>query len=345
MILDIQGVEAKLPGMKPRYVAIIICLLFLLLPTANSSVDAVGYAGDIKWESNLFSPHHLLYNAFGWLLYNLFGGDVLSLMKALNAILAGASVLVLGEILKKRNLPTSQVINFMLLAGGSFGLMRFATDNETYLMPILFSLLASWSFLRYREQTLWLLLSGILAALAVLFHQLHVWWWLGLLVGIIRLKSWKAIFSYALPALMIPLAYLWVLWGKMGEMPGVGEVFAFALHDFAREEVSVGLGSEKPVTHACEYVQNILSASWLGVFVFKKHALAMVFCCGFCFCFWKKLAPKMAHSFLQKNSRRFCTNPPANPHSAPSVCHDFAWKCRVYGHDPLFTAAGFRGVF
>ncbi|MEZ4685653.1 MAG: hypothetical protein R3B47_06185 [Bacteroidia bacterium] len=256
--------------MKPPYVAIIISLIFLLLPTANSTVDALGYAGDIKWGTNLFSPHHLLYNAFGWLLHMLLPVDVLSMMKALNAVLAGLSVWVLGRILKERKLPQSQIIGWMLLAGGSFGVMRFASDNETYLIPLLLSLMASWAFLKNSNQQRWLLLTGTFAALAVLFHQLHVWWWLGLLVGVMRMKSLKVRLYYCLPALMIPLVYLWVLWGKIGEIPGVGEMLAFALHDFAREEVSVGLGLKSLVLTPVNLFRTFFQVHG-SIFLFLKN--------------------------------------------------------------------------
>ncbi len=81
---------------------------------------------------------------------------------------------------------------WLLLAGSCFGVLRFATENETYIQPLLLALLASvaWAQSLQTEKNArrWLLLAGLLAALACLVHQLMVWWWLGLLLG---LRPWR----------------------------------------------------------------------------------------------------------------------------------------------------------
>jgi hypothetical protein len=230
--------------MKPFHLAIIIAIVFLLLPTANSTVDAIGYAGDMKWGVNLFAPHHLLYNAFGWLLYKLLGLDVLPLMKGVNALTAGISVFVLGKILERRDFEKGTILGWMLFVGGSFGVMRFATDNEAYLIPVLLSLLASLVFLYQEKNQRWLLIAGFLAALACLFHQLHVWWWLGLLIAVIRQNNRRGVFFYLLPTLIVPLAYVAVLWAKQGDMPKPEGILSFVFNDFARDEVGLGFSAK-----------------------------------------------------------------------------------------------------
>ncbi|MEJ7658680.1 MAG: hypothetical protein WKG07_03170 [Hymenobacter sp.] len=103
---------------------------------------------------------------------------------------------------------------WLLLLGGCFGMLRFATENETYMQPLLLALLASLAWARAlrteKNSGRWLLLAGLLAAGACLVHQLMVWWWLGLLLGLRPWRGWpaaaQALWCVA-PAVLVPLAY------------------------------------------------------------------------------------------------------------------------------------------
>jgi hypothetical protein len=66
------------------------------------------------------------------------------------------------------------------MAGSAFATMRFATENETYLLPLLLSMWGTLSLLKYQKaDNRANLYTGFgLLALAVLFHQIHCWWWL-----------------------------------------------------------------------------------------------------------------------------------------------------------------------
>ena len=229
----------------------LLTALCLVLSTANATGDAWYYAACARWGQELWQPHHLLYNGIGWAWLRLVGASgasgplALTWLQGLNALAAGASLLALGRLLGRAGAPQATIPAWVLLVGSCFGMLRFATDNEAYIQPMLLSLLASlaWAQALYAEQGAsrrWLLLAGLLAALACLVHQLMVWWWLGLLLG---LRPWRnraalcAGLSYAAPALLVPLAYALVAPGG-----GVAGVVRFALHDYlaggARVEVS-----------------------------------------------------------------------------------------------------------
>lgn len=111
--------------------------------------------------------------------------DVLAALKILNAIAFGGCLLVLRNLLRQVGGITAPVAGWLLVVGSSFGMLRFATENETYILPLLFSLLASRSWWRavlenkYRQ---WVA-AGAWAAVAALFHQIHAFWWLALLLG------------------------------------------------------------------------------------------------------------------------------------------------------------------
>ncbi|MDO7887647.1 hypothetical protein [Hymenobacter cheonanensis] len=232
-------------------VAGLLTAVCLALPTHNATGDAWYYAACARWGQELGQPHHLLYNGIGWLWLRLVGASgpapagllALTWLQMLNALAAGASLLVLGRLLWRAGAPTAAIPAWLLLVGSCFGMLRFATENETYIQPLLLALLASlaWAHAAYAEAKprRWLLLAGLLAALACLVHQLMVWWWLGLLLG---LRPWRraargAALSYALPALLVLVAYALAAPGS-----GSKSVWQFALHDYLTGAARVELG-------------------------------------------------------------------------------------------------------
>lgn len=204
----------------------------LLLPTRNSTTDAWYYAACVRHGFELFQPHHLLYNAVGWMWLRLLPGtpDALAALKVLNALAFGGCLLVLRDLLRRVAGTAVPVAGWLLVAGSSFAMLRFATENETYILPLLCSLLASRSWWRAcaepQRPSSWLM-AGAWAAVAALLHQIHAGWWIGLMVGALLsgLKGMQgrmqAIVLFMLPALAIPLAYAAVLpaWGLPLTLP------------------------------------------------------------------------------------------------------------------------------
>lgn len=244
----------------------LLAAICLALPTANATGDAWYYAACARWGQELWQPHHLLYNGIGYLWLHLVGATgpapagapALLWLQMLNALAAGASLLVLARLLWRAGTPSAAVPAWLLLVGSSFGMLRFATENETYILPLLLALLASvaWARVLYAEaaRSRWLLLAGLLAAGACLVHQLMVWWWLGLLLG---LRPWRgraarrAALSYALPALLVPLAYALVAPG------GAAGSVRFALHDYLTGGARVELGAKSLVLTAISLVRTV----------------------------------------------------------------------------------------
>ncbi|HEX8426729.1 hypothetical protein [Hymenobacter sp.] len=189
--------------------------LCLLLPTRNSTVDAWYYAACVRHGHELFQPHHLLYNAAGWLWVRILPAtvDALAALKVLNAVAFGGCLLVLRDLLRRVGGAAAPVAGWLLVVGSSFGMLRFATENETYILPLLLSLLASrswWQAVRKGGNQHWVA-AGAWAALAALFHQIHAGWWLALLVGTMAASPvgrWRKMSLYVLPALVVPLAYV-----------------------------------------------------------------------------------------------------------------------------------------
>lgn len=141
-------------------------------------------------------------------------------------------------------------------------MLRFATENETYIQPLLLALLASQAWGRAiglpARRMGGLLLAGTLAALACLLHQLMVWWWLGLLLGLRPWQSPRALrgtLAYLLPAGLVPLAYAWVLLGQ-GQPLGLGSLLRFALHDYVAGGAQVSIGFKSLLLTAINLVRT-----------------------------------------------------------------------------------------
>ena len=132
-------------------------LLYWNTRTSANTFDAVSYAnqiahlyprtGDPHW---LFHPHHLLFNALGYVLWKsarLFGyrGGSLVVLQSLNAVL-GASGIAIFYFTLRRLLQRSHGLPLLIALGLalSFGYWICGTDGRVN-MPSVFLMLAAFS--------------------------------------------------------------------------------------------------------------------------------------------------------------------------------------------------------
>ena len=163
-------------------------VIYLLLPNINHLGDSYGYGASVKYGVDLFQPHHLLYTWINYLSYNCIcrfvSIDALRFMQALNAVGAICCLFVLRKIVLIQTGDLNKANWLSIFVGCSFGVMRFAVEAEVYIFPIFFSLLSSILFVKYvvEKQSSYLpFLSGIMATLSCLFHQIHLFWGIGVL--------------------------------------------------------------------------------------------------------------------------------------------------------------------
>lgn len=226
-----------------------IFLVYVLFPSNNSSNDAYYSAAELKYQWNIFEPHHLLHNALLYVLsypvhWFFPKVDHLALAKIWSAFFSCLSLGVLYSILKQLHPQKKNIFLYISLVAFSFGVWRFSTESEYYIVPILFSLLGSLYFLKFLQQAklLFLFLSGFFAAFACVLHQVHVFWWLGLLIGVlIYCRSLKAFLYYALPALLVPLSYTLVVLHLEGFIT-VSNVIHFMFYAYATDVAPVEFG-------------------------------------------------------------------------------------------------------
>lgn len=241
------GME-KILRIKDSTTWAVILLFFtlnLLFPNTNLSVDDYAYAIDIRRGNPLFLPHHLLYNFSGyyWSLFirGLFPEiSILAAMQGLNTTAAVLILIISRTIFLRLGLSAIATAAALLFVGSSYGFWRFALGNETYILPILCSITASYYFLLYvrSSSTTKIILAGFFSALACLFHQIHVAWWLGLLFGVYANgKSPKPVILFMIPAIIIPIAYIGAFSLESGSTLTLFSLTKFILLDFYQGNV------------------------------------------------------------------------------------------------------------
>ena len=288
---------AKRSGGQVVAVVAALTALCLLLPSANPSADAWYYAACARWGQELWQPHHLLYNGIGWAWLHLVGGTgpaAMRWLQALNALAYGGCLLLLARLLARAGAAPAAVPAWVLLVGSCFGMLRFATDNEAYIQPLLLALGASVAWARgvagsadlvageTQQEILSqksatgafsaFLLAGLLAALACLVHQLLVWWWLALLLALRpwRRSTWRPALAYAAPALLVPLAYWLAAPGG-----GVGGTVRFALHDYLTGGARVEVGWKSLLLTPISLVRTVVQVHGSLLPLLRRYPLAL----------------------------------------------------------------------
>ena len=173
-----------------------IGLLYLSFPTKNYYWDGISFASAIesstRFNSSLIHPHHLLYNAFGFLVYRFtellgFHFRAVEVLQFTNCILSVCCALLLARLLQRT--LRSYLITAVLVAAFAFSSTwwKYSTDADSYVLSVMFLLVALNLLLasgRVRSVPLALAHVG-----SMCFHQLAVFLFPAVLVGIFLQKT------------------------------------------------------------------------------------------------------------------------------------------------------------
>lgn len=187
-------------------ILLFITVNFLFLNHNNSS-DAYGYAYSMQTGTDLWNPHHLLYNPLGWVVIKVFaftGLSPLVLLQGVNILFAAATLWVLYRLLDL--LSVKNPVPFVLMSSAAFVFLRFCNENETYILPVFFSLLATYFVFSQSPNRMF---AGLLiSSVAVLFHQIHIFWHLGLCIYVLQnQRAGKALVALLSSSVLIGLTY------------------------------------------------------------------------------------------------------------------------------------------
>lgn len=245
-------------------VLLFFAIIYSLFPTINHSTDAWGFAAYIKQGENLFLSHHLLYNSIGYIWVKgvglFFDIDPLRLLVVMNTLFTVATLILLGKTLRLIGIEEKRIAVWIAFAGSSWAVSRYATENETYIIPMFFSLTGSFFFLKniQNNKNINLLLSGLFGSVSCLFHQVMFFWWFSLLIGVIIRRDIKKILQFASPALLVPLVYTAIITLFQNEPFSLFTLLRFIFRDYYSGAAGISIGSGSTLLTVISFIRSFI---------------------------------------------------------------------------------------
>lgn len=236
---------------RPTYWILVILIFttlrFFFLPMEFTG-DSYGYSCEIL-RGELFSAHHLLHKPVFWGLFqfvSIFNNkiDPILVFTSINLTFAILSLFVLKRILINRNWNYPAINTSTLFLLGSFVFIKYSFQVEAYTIPIFLSLLGSLYFEKQKYYT-----SAIWLGMACLFHQIHIFWLLGLWV--VQLTKKQNIFPFIL-GLGIPV-FGYIATSMWTEIP----LFEIVFHDVNSGLVTTSFSTQNMFFSAVNLVRII----------------------------------------------------------------------------------------
>jgi len=261
---------------------VVMGLLYFLFPTTNNFIDSYAYAISAASGEDLFFPHHLLFNLLPYSIATLFNiSNTLLLLSYINALFSIGCLLLINSMLFPRVNTTTRAWTLVLL-GACFGFMRYATEGEAYIVPLFFSLWASKTILFEKR----IFKTALLASIACLFHQIHFFWWLGLLFFVMlafKQNRIKNFLLFGITSCIVPVVYIFVFYLTENDSSNCIE---YVFHDYiVRDNVSFGLKSVAFLLTPISFVRTFFQVhGYMFVLIQQYWALwIIVIFCAACF--------------------------------------------------------------
>ncbi len=262
---------------QPALMAAFIALIVYLVGISDvSAIDSWGYAADIANGEYLFRPHHLLYTISGYYWVRLLMGvftkiELIFLLKLMNAIAASAAIYMLMKILLLLGVDTIKALLLSLFVSFSWGVIRFAIDNEAYIIPIALSVSASYFYIKAQKRDInrYYIISGLLAALACLYHQVMFFWWLALAAPIIRRLPERKALLFLLPSAIVPITYIAVMIYEGLEI-SLTSLLAYIFYDYEKGNASVNFNVNLFLLGGINLFRSFLQVHGYIVFLLKQ---------------------------------------------------------------------------
>ena len=136
-------------------------------------------------------------------------------------------------MLKKIHKTEYFITSAVLFLGASFGFLRFATDNECYIIPLFFNLSALYFMQSFLMETkaYKTILMGLFLSLGCLFHQIVILTWICFAVALLFVEKKRYFLYFFLVSLSIPLVY-WLVNYSISQDASLLSLYSFVLHDY-----------------------------------------------------------------------------------------------------------------
>jgi len=261
----------------PYLVFLILGLVYLLFPTNNANIDSWYYAACVKHHQELINSHHLLYNSIGraWYLFIRLlhhETEAIDALNMMNAIAGSACLVIFYHILLALKQAKKSAMWMSLFCGVSFGFMRYATDAETYILPLFFSLLSTYFFIseKTRFNLFW---SALFSVIAILVHQLHIWWAMAMVISLLMQRPFKlnSFLLFCLPFIMVPtiyyLIYVWL------DLP-TASFWQFISGEYSKGNASLSFSAKSLLLTLINFIRSFIQVHGMIPYLLNKNPLA-----------------------------------------------------------------------
>ena len=198
----------------------------------------------------------------------------------MNSIFAVLSCVVLFRILKSISDNPLKSLVLTSMVAFSFGFWRFATENENYIVPIFFSLLGSFYFIKSHIRRIYsnkyILLSGIFATIACLYHQIHIFWFIGLLFGWVWIDgkmNLKRGIIYASTFIIAPMAYFLVIAYYLHQSINFYNIIHFVFHDYYIGDARFHIGSDNFILGFISFIRTFFQVHGQIAIMLKNYSV------------------------------------------------------------------------
>jgi len=254
---------------------LLLLVLYIVVPNKNPSIDAWYYAACVKFKYDIFQIHHLLYNFWGLVFYEpfhlLLNIDAMQALQFLNGFAAFFSLIVLVQILKNFEIKETPAVFLSFITGASFGFWRYATEAEAYILPILFSLLATFYLSKTQLRTRDYLLSSVFIVLSVLSHQIHLFWALALFVFVLKKANKQQIAYFTLILFFIPIIYVAVFYFSSSK-----SFLSFLLGEYQKGNAAINLNLYSIGLGCVSFVRSFFQVHGYMIDLISKYSFVFI---------------------------------------------------------------------
>ena len=268
-------------------IVLLFAILYCMFLSNNPTTDSYAYAVSSLSGKDLIYPHHLLYTPLCYVIIRAFaftGLEAIKILQIFNVLLSCLSLLVLRKILKKVHNKESIVASVIMFCGSCYGFLRFAIDNEVYILFLLFSLLAIYYMQTFlAENSLKELIKlSVCLLLACLSFQMGILLWVPTLFILIYLRKKRNLIVFLLISLVIPLVYCVISYLTMGYF-SIGFLMKFVLNDYYQGTASGPILKQVLFLTPISLVRTFVQVHGTMITILKVHKLISLVVIAVCF--------------------------------------------------------------
>jgi hypothetical protein len=288
-------------------------ILYTIFLSNNPTGDSFSNAYLSISGKDMFMPHHLLYSFLGFLFVKAFsftGISAIKLLQMTNVLFACGSLLVIRRMFKRIHKEEPLICSAILFCGSCFGFLRFATDNECYIVPLFFTLLTLYYMQTFliENKISRIIKISICLVVGCLFHQIVIISWLCVFVVLCFNKRKKYIFTFLLLSLIVPIIY-YVFSIMINDSFSLVALKDFVLNDYEKGYAQTPIIQQVIMLGSINIIRTFIQVHGYMVNIFHLSPIITIIIISLCFVFFVfgilKLRKIRKRKFTIFHERRF----------------------------------------